>query len=391
MYDELIENFHQRKAQGEIFNNNYFSSRNTYNSGGNYTSRWTRKSDGKYSQNSYSNGGNITACHSAGLLPFNGVSLDTETAAATARLNAIASVNKTEADAGAFVGEWSKTKILHRELGSAFIKLFSKAKGERLYRDFVKKIPVYDVRGNPVLNRSGKPVYRFVHDVTERNVPLKSERTKRMADFYLTVRMGLLPLLSELEGACKILSDNKALRRTARGNVSIQGSSDKIEMIPDTLGQSYDVSLRTTRVWTVRAGILYETTLAARSLAQLGLTRPLSTAWELVPLSNVLDWFVNVGAWLDAVQPSGASKTLCAWVSTDDITLYTGTAQGGKSASNSSHNWWSSYSETLAISVRYKSRSVWDPTVPTHPNFGSGFSIIRSFDFASLVLQRIRF
>lgn len=390
MYDEEILNFHKRSAQGEIFNNDYSSSRTQFDASGTYVGTTLIKSTGKTATNTYTNGGNITACYSAGLLPFNAVTLDTTTATATARLNAIAAVNKTEVDAGNFVGEWSKTKNLHRDLGSAFLKLFERAKSGS-YKDVVKRIPLYDRHGKPVLNRSGKPVFRYTHDERLAFASAKSERTKSLANAYLTVRMGLAPLLSDLEGACKILSDNKALRRTARGFAVLSGSSDKIVMIADANGKTYDVSLRTTRVWTYRSGILYETSLAARSLAQLGLTRPLSTAWELVPWSFVVDWFLNVGTWLDAVQPSGASKNLCAWESVSDVTTYSGSASGGKSFSDSYVTWNSSYSESLARSVLNKSRTIWLPTVPSAPPFGSGFSSIRSFDFASLVMQRLRF
>ena len=53
-------------------------------------------------------------------------------------------------------------------------------------------------------------------------------------------------------------------------------------------------------------------------LSQLGLTDPLGIAWELTRLSFVADWFVPIGAWLQARSADtgwtfvqGCSSALC--------------------------------------------------------------------------------
>jgi hypothetical protein len=38
------------------------------------------------------------------------------------------------------------------------------------------------------------------------------------------------------------------------------------------------------------------------TLSQYGLTNPLAVAWELVPLSFVVDWFVSVGSFIRSIQ-----------------------------------------------------------------------------------------
>jgi hypothetical protein len=45
------------------------------------------------------------------------------------------------------------------------------------------------------------------------------------------------------------------------------------------------------------------------SLSQLGLTNPLNVAWELVPFSFVVDWFIPIGSFFDGlVPPQGVSR-----------------------------------------------------------------------------------
>lgn len=49
------------------------------------------------------------------------------------------------------------------------------------------------------------------------------------------------------------------------------------------------------------------------SLSQLGLTNPLNVAWELVPFSFVVDWFIPIGSFFDGlVPPQGISNIMGA-------------------------------------------------------------------------------
>jgi hypothetical protein len=55
-------------------------------------------------------------------------------------------------------------------------------------------------------------------------------------------------------------------------------------------------------------------------LTKLGLTNPLSTAWEILPLSFVIDWFIPIGNFLTALTPPmglrfqhGYSTRFCNW------------------------------------------------------------------------------
>jgi hypothetical protein len=53
---------------------------------------------------------------------------------------------------------------------------------------------------------------------------------------------------------------------------------------------------------TLRRQIIYETVEEMSVPRQLGLLDPLSVAWELLPWSFVVDWFIPIGAYLDALN-----------------------------------------------------------------------------------------
>lgn len=387
-YDEVIPGFHKRSANGEIFNNPYSSSVNTFAASDNYFARGVLKKDGKVEIANWTNGALLTTL----CLPeaFPKVSLDIESAAAIAAVEAIGSVNKTDVDLGNFAGEWSKTRSLHRDLGNAILKVFTEGAKTRSKRSSVKKVTLYDQYGNPLLNKSGKPRYKYITESAEISGVGMTNVSSNISNLYLVGRMGLLPLLSDLEGACKFLSKKYSPRLTARGSQTLNGIAQAVMPVDDFGGVKWAVTLQTTKAWTIRYGILYESSDAGRAVAGLGLSRPLTTAWNLLPWSFVADWFLNVGAWLDAVQPSLASRNLCAWASTSETTVHTATVAGSKTHSNSIQDWSASWNGQLVRTNIVKSRSPWTPTVPTLPSPGTGFNALRSFDFAALVLQRLK-
>lgn len=59
----------------------------------------------------------------------------------------------------------------------------------------------------------------------------------------------------------------------------------------------------------------YVTNPLVKTLDECGLVNPLSVAWELVPFSFVVDWFVPVGAYLQGIVPPQGVDFLYGWIS----------------------------------------------------------------------------
>lgn len=393
--DVLNRPYKQRVSSGEVFNNPFSSYKTTFSV--NEVSQFTAGPSDDSNPSHYHTVAQVhswlTELYLSGSLRFPDVTFDTEDLVRKAQIQAIGNVNKTEFDAGTFAAEWHKTKMLHKDLGNALIKALTLPRKSRKRYYVRKKVAVLNSRGEPLLNRFGKPVYTTsVRRVDDQVASNTTDKLKDLSNLYLTVRYGLGPALADLESACKYLDASRALRRTARGTFSISDSKEYVQDVAVYDSFHVNVNLRRVRTVVGRYGILYESSRAATLLAQAGLSRPLTTAWNLLPWSFVADWFVGVGAWLDAVQPNFASKTLSAWESTLEVNALTASFSGSASLKPDPHHYWTaSMSGGLSAVTEHKVRSPWNPTVPKSPSLGSGFNQLRSLDFANLVMQKLRF
>jgi hypothetical protein len=115
--------------------------------------------------------------------------------------------------------------------------------------------------------------------------------SKNLAGNYLEFHFGWAPLVADIYGATQVLS---APIKSTR----VRGKGTTVERIdltyPGTnLRYKYDIQCGCQLISDVYISNpnLYLTT-------QLGLTNPAVVAWELVPFSFVVDWFVNVGQFL---------------------------------------------------------------------------------------------
>lgn len=396
--DVVVPGYKLRSAHGEVFNNPYskfvktmaISGQGTYNYY-NIDAFVSTGLDEKFLYEFYQ------ARQSSGVTPQL-VFPDEVQSERNAQIQCLASVNQTDFDSLTFAAEWSKTKILHREVGQALLKLFLDPKSGLLFatklkykKARVKRVPLYDHEGRPLLNKKGGPTYKYVH--TEAYISGKSSSGKDVANAYLVGRYGVGPLLHDLEGALKHLTKSRALRKTARGTYSLNASAT-MNFNASVFGESVPGQWLRNGEKTVRYGIYYETTAFMSGAAGLGLTRPLKTIWELIPYSFVFDWLINVGGWLDAIQPSGATKELSAWVSTRSMTYDYLNCSGGatvdKLNQSSADHWSWNAASTLVSTETAFSRQIWTPSVPKFPALGSGLNPLRSFDLMTLIVQKIR-
>jgi hypothetical protein len=118
------------------------------------------------------------------------------------------------------------------------------------------------------------------------------------ADYLLEYKYGWKPLLADIYGMSKLLKQQlqppKVISSTGKSfREEISAGSDS------SYERSVENSFRQARCKLY--GILDDD--FGHRIDQLGLSNPLSLAWELVPYSFVVDWFIPVGATLDALVP----------------------------------------------------------------------------------------
>lgn len=133
---------------------------------------------------------------------------------------------------------------------------------------------------------------------------------------WLEWRYGWRPLIYDIQGFCKAL-DHKL---TDNGRVRSRGHNRQQQTATGTFNDGFNyhaVCDWYNNTWVDSwAGCIYDYNLpqSIKYAQLLGLTDLPGTAWELVPYSFVVDWFVGVGSWLSAITPTlGVSNVHC-WV-----------------------------------------------------------------------------
>ena len=133
------------------------------------------------------------------------------------------------------------------------------------------------------------------------NKAFVKDQTQAVASGWLALQYGWKPLLDDVYGSVKELNGaaNQGFVSTAkvrkRKTTNLQfvkktTSSSKTFLITQTGVAQTDVSYSVTFIR--RLG-------AQQDLPRLGITNPALVAWELVPYSFVVDWFLPIGNWLE--------------------------------------------------------------------------------------------
>lgn len=142
-----------------------------------------------------------------------------------------------------------------------------------------------------------------------------------LADFiaaeWLRYRYGIMPLLYDIQGIKALLAEPiVSPRLTSRASEKFN-SGTLTNTIPYSEGASgyFAGSTVTTRVVNVevRCGILYEHECILHDRYGYGLDQQLSAIWELIPYSFIVDWFYNLGDYIDAMSPKIGVKVLAQW------------------------------------------------------------------------------
>lgn len=142
-----------------------------------------------------------------------------------------------------------------------------------------------------ILRATRKGDWKGLSDALKGPVPGKLREmsvSKRLASGHLEVEYGWKPLLGDIQGGLEHLRDRAAFSEEVyrKGQKRYFERDDNSD--PRYAG-SYSASL---------AGQIGNPQLA--ELSRLGLTNPFLIAWNLLPFSFVIDWFVPVSSFLSA-------------------------------------------------------------------------------------------
>lgn len=162
-------------------------------------------------------------------------------------------------------------------------------------------------RDLPITSRRGNTVARYFH---RRTVPRGTNPMNKPEKLWLEYRYGWMPLVYDIVDTLKAIhaDDMRASGpntvKTARGKADT--TYNRSTALTSNVGGITSLGVRSeTHEYSIRGYILYRDLLGGvfRRLNDFGLFDVPRAAWELVPLSFVVDWFVPVGDYLAAIQP----------------------------------------------------------------------------------------
>jgi len=121
----------------------------------------------------------------------------------------------------------------------------------------------------------------------------KWSRPRDASGLFLEWHFGWEPLLADIHAACEILqSDVEPMLVRGSGNAKARKFKSTA---PYVWSQDMNISCAVKMQAVVRV-----TNPNLHKASQLGLTNPAAVAWELMPWSFLVDWFIPVGKFLDS-------------------------------------------------------------------------------------------
>lgn len=144
-----------------------------------------------------------------------------------------------------------------------------------------------------------------------------------MSAEWLRYRYGILPLVYSMQGIVKALDDDKRpLRMTSRGKARVAVSPETESTSLTYPWSVADVTGSRSAEVICRAGILYEFQSSLGARFGMGLREVPSAAYELIPYSFVVDWFLNLGDFISAITPRVDARELASWTKLTTVELY---------------------------------------------------------------------
>lgn len=233
--------------------------------------------------------------------------------------------------------------------------------------------------GSALLNLKHGNIPGALKDLGSGQRGSKRSVAKDLSGRWLETQYAFLPLIGQSYEASKALSAmSKA--RSLQFSVSSGARRKVVDFSSSPAGYSWPCSVTYSR--RIKAD-LYEELSLARSM---GLTNPAAIAWEVVPYSFVVDWFIPVGTYLSAWGVIPALKG--RFLTTDRGGIKSGVVGAGTVGSGASYKT-QQKRELWFTTKRTFSTSLSCPA-PTFNSMPRALSPKRLLNAVALIHQRLR-
>lgn len=219
--------------------------------------------------------------------------LDVTSLVARAKLDVIKAAKSNQFNAPVFAAEASKTGEMVYARAKQLANIFMSLKRGDIGRAITSLHPQFNER--VTVRRRNRIIRRF-------NRARFVDPRQAAADTWLELQYGWIPFVLEVSSAVNTLMDvvdepsNRVIRvqgkQKAGSRTTFTETGDYPQLVSTTV-DSQSVSVRVK--WRAEA-------LSVDLPGRFGLTNPLEVAWELLPYSFVVDWFVPIGDYLSALD-----------------------------------------------------------------------------------------
>lgn len=132
------------------------------------------------------------------------------------------------------------------------------------------------------------------------------------SDTWLAYSYGLRPLLKDVYAACELLQKGY---QSPIEPIEVRSGYD-VEVNASVVTNSYYTSAIRGNISSRGKVRFWVNNPLMKTLDEVGMVNPLSVAWELVPFSFVVDWFVPVGKFITNIVPPQGVSFVDGYIST---------------------------------------------------------------------------
>lgn len=191
--------------------------------------------------------------------------------------SALAKLRNVQFDLGVFLGELPETiafvKTGAQDCLDGYVQAAKRAERADKIRAKLRKLPP-----------------------TRSNLKRINNLTNLIAAIWLSYRYGVMPLYYALYDAMKTFNEGLNESRFVKVKATSRETVN---------GNYYEGENTVTQTGSIITRVSIAAKVSPDFASSLGLDNPALIAWELVPLSFVFDWFVNVGDYLTGLLPRG--------------------------------------------------------------------------------------
>lgn len=169
--------------------------------------------------------------------------------------------------------------------------------------------------------RKGDVVGAYKHLAGRKPVPVNRERTHRLlkrrskegtllddvSSAWMEFSYAWRPLIGDIDSAAKYIAEKRVKQEQSVYDVSRAHKMERTYTVTQSTGSgASQADLKTTAKTVAKVRYTYEVLpkfwRQPSTMDELGFSDPATLIWELLPLSFVVDWFVNVGQVLESLH-----------------------------------------------------------------------------------------